>query len=306
MHQICDKVLMVRPAAFGANPETAASNAFQASGESGTPADVQQRALEEFDDMVTDLRAAGIEVVVETDTSLPPKPDAIFPNNWFSTHADGKLVLYPMCSQIRRQERRMEIVDRIRKEIPVKTIWSLADKELEDRFLEGTGSMVLDRENRVCYACASVRTHKDLLETFCREMHYRLCYFRAYDMDDQPIYHTNVLMAVGLDFAVICLEAIHDPVDRNQVEAYLTEAGKLIVPITKKQMHAFAGNMLQLRNKRGEAVLVMSEQAHRVLRSEQLKTLSEGTNLLAVKIETIETYGGGSARCMMAELFSSQ
>ncbi len=301
--QITDTILMVRPAAFGFNPETAANNAFQIDDPSLSVQERRQRALAEFDAFVARLREAGIRVIVVEDTAAPVKTDAVFPNNWISTHGNGTLITYPMYSPVRRRERREAIVDQLRKEFQVLDRIHLEENELTDRFLEGTGSLILDREYRIAYACLSERTDEKLLRQFAGQMNYEIVAFTALDGAGQPIYHTNVMMALGETFVVVCLESIRQVGEQDVLLKKFAATKKEVIAISLDQMNAFAGNMLQVRNGQGKTFLVMSQQAYDSLRPDQIETIERHTTILSSPLPTIETYGGGSARCMMAEIF---
>lgn len=306
MQQITDTLLMVRPAHFGFNAQTADNNAFQTNDTSLTPVEISRRAIEEFDQFVATLRAAGVEVLVVADTPEPVKHDAVFPNNWFSTHADGKLITYPMYAAMRQLERRDDILAQLTQQYGYTQRLHLEAAEAEGRYLEGTGSLILDRDHHIVYACKSVRTDEALLHELAQAIGYRAVAFDAVDRQGQPIYHTNVMMALGTTFCVICLDTIADATERRHVTDTLSATGKAIVDISLAQMESFAGNMLHVKNKAGEPYLVMSEQAYRSLTPEQVAVLEGHTQLLYSPIPTIETYGGGSARCMMAEIFPAR
>lgn len=301
--QITDTILMVRPANFGYNTETAGNNAFQTNDNSLSGKEINTRAQAEFDAFVAKLRAVGVEVIVVEDSEAPLKHDAIFPNNWFSTHEDGSLITYPMYAPMRRLERREDVVDQLTRDFGYDKHIRLEKRELSERFLEGTGSMILDRDNKIVYACRSIRTDEGLMDEFTLWMGYEKVLFESYDMNGLPIYHTNVMMALGVNFCVICLDTITDAVQRREVTDKLTQTGKDIISITRKQMNAFAGNMLQVRGADEQTYLVMSSQAYNSLTPEQIIQLELHTKLLHSSLDTIESYGGGSARCMMAEIF---
>jgi hypothetical protein len=299
--QITDTLLMVRPVRFGFNPQTAANNAFQSP--EANVADPQEAALAEFDAFVGILRAAGVRVIVVSDRPEAPQPDSIFPNNWFSTHASGQVFLYPMFAPNRRAERRLDILQELTMThgLDLGLIVDLSANELRDRFLEGTGSMVLDRVTRRIYACRSVRTDELLVKEFAATFGYGLELFDATDADGQPIYHTNVLMHVGDKLAVICLEAIAEN-QREPLCRALEADNKQIIPIRREQMVHYAGNMLEVRG--GDtAYTVMSQQALDSLDETQRQAIELFTPILASPLDTIERLGGGSARCMMAEVF---
>ena len=301
--QLASTVMMIRPARFESNPLTSASNRFQGKS-SSSPEEQHAIALREFDGLAAALRDAGIEVIVVDDTDEPHTPDAIFPNNWISMHADGRVVMYPMEAENRRTERRSDIVDYLNKHAhrQVTEVVDLSAHEDAGHFLEGTGSMVLDRTNRVAYACISSRTHLDPLGEFAQRMGYDVVAFDAVDSGGVPIYHTNVLMNVGEQLAVICAEAIPRVEQRNAVLARLRETGHDILELTRAQLGAFAGNMLELRNNNGERVLAMSQQAYDSLNEEQRATLAANARIVRAPIDNIESSAGGSVRCMLAEV----
>ena len=300
VQQTTDTVLMVRPVAFGFNEETAVNNAFQKQGEADN---IPELARKESDDYIELLRENGINVVAVEDTPEPHTPDSVFPNNWFSTHEDGTLVLYPMFAENRRLERSPEVLDAIRENFDIKRTVDLTHYEEEGLFLEGTGSMILDRVHKIVYACESPRTNKIVLEDFCRQLGYSPVLFEAVDADGTQIYHTNVMMNVGTEISVVCMEAIADPDQRAMVRESLEKTGKRIVEITFDQMNHFAGNMLEVRNKDGEPCLIMSLAAYKSLTDEQIKLLESKMKLITPALDCIEENGGGSARCMIAELF---
>jgi hypothetical protein len=297
--QTTSHILMIRPVSFGYNAETAVNNAFQVQ---SNEENVQQKARQEFDDFVTVLQNNGVDVTVVEDTALPHTPDSIFPNNWVSFHNDGTLLLYPMYAVNRRAERKEHVLEKINGKFAIKKKIDLSNYEEKDIFLEGTGSMVLDRDNRIAYACISPRTDEKILADFCRQMNYTPVAFAATDGNGQAIYHTNVLMCVADSYVVICLESIADPEQHKLVSETIINSNKRIIPITLHQMNHFAGNMLQLENKNGEKLLVMSSQAYESLTTEQLQELKRYNRVIHSPLTTIETNGGGSARCMIAEV----
>lgn len=301
--QLASAVLMIRPARFESNPMTAASNVFQGQN-SATPAAQQVAALREFDGLVKELRDAGIHVVVVDDTPEPHTPDSIFPNNWVSFHADGKVLMYPMEAPNRRTERRTDIIDKLGSELgfQVREVIDLSGHEDEGHFLEGTGSMVLDRVNKVAYACLSSRTQLDPLGDFAQRMGYEVVAFDAIDRRGVPIYHTNVLMNVGETIAVICLDAIPQEAQRHAVLDRLQNSGRQVVNLSFDQLDAFAGNMLELRNEHGERVLAMSSQAWESLDEDQRDVLGANRKIVSAAIDNIESSAGGSVRCMLAEI----
>lgn len=298
--QTTSHLLMIRPVNFGFNADTATNNAFQVHGhEEGA----QEKALAEFDGFVEKLRAADVDVTVVNDTPSPHTPDSIFPNNWISFHDDGTVVLYPMFAPNRRLERKPQVIEEIGRKFAIARTVDMSASEKDGIFLEGTGSMVLDRENNIAYACLSARTDKDLLQEWCRKAQCAAMVFDAVDGKGDPIYHTNVMMCVADRYVVICLDSIPDMAQRNAVAACIEDTGKRIIPISLEQMNHFAGNMLQVQNAKGEKLLVMSSQAYRALTPEQVELLGSYNRILHSTLETIEANGGGSARCMMAEVF---
>jgi hypothetical protein len=301
--QIASSVLMIRPAQFESNPLTAESNRFQGKS-SAIPAEQHRAALGEFDALAEALRQAGVEVIVVEDTPEPHTPDSIFPNNWVSFHADGRVVLYPMEAENRRTERRPDIVEMLDANcgFHVSEIVDLTSHEAEGQYLEGTGSMVLDRVNRVAYACLSSRTNLDALGDFAQRMDYDLVAFDAVDRDGEPIYHTNVVMNIGEELAVVCAETIVRDDQQKAVLTRLQETGHEVVTIDADQLEAFAGNMLELRSEAGNRLIVMSQQARASLLDAQLERLQRNGDVVSVPIETIEAASGGSVRCMLAEI----
>lgn len=295
-------VLMIRPVRFMGNPQTSASNVFQQLG-ALSQEEAQRLARAEFDALVTALSEAGVRVHVVDDTPEPHTPDSIFPNNWVSFHADGTVVLYPMMAENRRLERRLDILDALQaKGFSIRRIVDLSSSEQHGKFLEGTGSLVLDRINRVAYACLSPRTDTDVLARFANELGYELEVFEAIDAAGVPIYHTNVLMWIGERVAAVCAESIRGDA-RTRVCRRLRDSGREVVELDAQQMHAFAGNMLELRTERGERVLAMSTTAHDALNADQRERLSTHfAEFVKVPIPTIERLGGGSIRCMLAEI----
>ncbi len=300
-------ILMIRPSNFGFNVETAANNAFQVQDDQMSPEAMRQQAISEFDEMVKRLRAAGVQVMVAKDSLRPVKPDAIFPNNWVSFHQEGFVVTYPMFAPTRRKERRRQVIDLVLKAgFQSNHRVNLEFNEKRNRFLEGTGSIIFDHQYQLAYACLSQRTDASLLDDLCAEIGYTSVVFHAVDAAGQDIYHTNVMMALGETFVVICMGSVRDAQERAMLEQKFKETGKTIVDISLDQMNHFAGNMLQVRNTEGQTFLVMSEQAFKILSNEQVAVLEKHTQLLHSPLYTIEKYGGGSARCMMAEVFLPQ
>lgn len=293
---------MVRPASFGFNEETAANNYFQSNPEMGRE-ELQQKALEEFDSMVETLRSHQIEVLVIEDTKEPPKPDAIFPNNWLSTSPAGVVAVFPMYAPNRRAEKRDDILNQLAKKFIIKSLQDWSEYEAEGRFLEGTGSMVIDHDNKMIYAAVSERTNLSVLEKYSATNGYQAIVFLATDKEDHPVYHTNVVMALGEGFCVLCEESIEEEWELIAVRQLLESTGHIIIPISRDQMYAFAGNMLQVKNTKGEKLIVLSQTALRSLKKEQKEKLELFAKLLPVAVPLIEQVEGGSVRCMMAEIF---
>ena len=297
MQQQSDAVFMMRPAAFDFNPETAPSNAFQQEGDS---THVLEKVCAEFDAMVARLRENGIHVFVFEDTLLPKKPDAIFPNNWISLHHDGRVVLYTMLAKNRRTERRIDILEKIQTDFVIKQLIDISDGETEEVFLEGTGSIVFDHQKKIAFACRSPRTNENLLKKLCAEVGYTAHCFDAFDSAGKAIYHTNVLMAIGKNWSVCCLDSVHEK-DRERLKNQLENNGSL-VEISFEQMNHFAGNMLGLSSASGDFI-VLSQSAFDALNMQQKEQLKRAAKLLPIAIPTIEKHGGGSVRCMLAEVF---
>ncbi len=295
-------VAMVRPAAFGFNLETAASNSFQQ--ELKVSADeILERAIEEFDNAVHVLRSNDIAVYIVEDTLVPTKPDAVFPNNWISFHPDGTLILYPMEAVNRRCERRLEVVLELQQKFNFEKILDLSHFESQNLFLEGTGSVVFDHENKVAFAAISSRTSEVVFQELCKQIQYSPFTFAAFDESSQPIYHTNVVMFMGHDFVVVCLECLSDEQSRELFVNEVSRLGKSVLEISVAQMNAFAGNMLLLRDGRNNNKLVLSETAYQSLTIAQIDFLKQRVGFIRFNIPVIETIGGGSARCMLAEVF---
>lgn len=304
--QTSKTILMVRPASFGFNPETAENNFYQQN-DARSLSEIQALAQREFDGFVALLRDQGVRVLVIEDTVEPRKTDAVFPNNWFSTHPDGKVILYPMFSPNRRLERRKDIMESlINLDFQVNEIIDLSFFEQSGQFLEGTGSMVMDHSARVIYACFSERTHPVPLDYVSKLLGYSMIGFDAVQEIQgkvSPIYHTNVMMHIGTDLAVVCLESIPKTAERQKVQDSLTQSGKKVIPITAKQKFNFAGNMLEVSNDGGEKFTVMSQAALDSLNVGQIQQIEKYTTIISPQIPTIEKLGGGSARCMLAEIF---
>ncbi len=297
---------MIRPVRFRMNEQTAVNNYFQKELKNTLPETVNAQAQKEFDTFVEKLKAVGVNVIVVDDTLDPDTPDSIFPNNWVSFHQNGNVALYPMFSENRRQERREDILQLLEeKGFDVQYVIDYTSAEEDDVFLEGTGSMIFDRESRKAYCALSPRADEDLFIEFCEDFEFTPVVFKSYqNVENQrlPIYHTNVMMCIAKDFAVICLDSIDDKNERKNVVNHLKEDGKEIIAITEKQMHEFAGNMLQVQAKDKE-YLVMSSTAYHSLTDEQIQKIEQYCEILHSSLNTIEVCGGGSARCMMAEVF---
>jgi hypothetical protein len=291
---------MIRPVNFGFNAETAVNNAFQ---KAGPGMAVQNNAQQEFDNFVSLLQSNGVDVLVVEDTPEPHTPDSIFPNNWISFHHNGTICLYPMFAHNRRQERKSQVMERVKQSFTITNTVDLTGYENNNLFLEGTGSMVLDRDHHIAYACLSPRTNQQVLTDFCNKMNYRPVLFVSVDDTGKAIYHTNVMMCVADRYVVICLESLPDLQERQLVQDTIRATNKELVQISFDQMNHFAGNMLQVQNNKGEQLLVMSTQAYNSLNEQQVHTLQQYNRIVHAPLTTIETNGGGSARCMMAEIF---
>jgi hypothetical protein len=299
---IASTILMIRPAAFGFNEETAANNFFQ-SNPTISQEQLQQRALQEFNNMVQALKSHDINVVVIDDTREPVKPDAIFPNNWLSTSPEGIISVFPMYAPNRRTEKRKDILKILKDQFIIKDVHDWSKFEEEERFLEGTGSMVIDHDNKMIYAAISERTNIQTLEKFALANGFQAIVFIATDKNSRVIYHTNMMMSLGEDFTILCEEAIDEEWELIAVRQLLESTGHTIIAITREQMQAFAGNMLLIKNNNEERFLVISQTAFDSLRKEQLRMLEAYAELLPIAVPTIEEVEGGSVRCMMAEIF---
>lgn len=306
MQQTTDTILMIRPVNFRMNEQTAVNNYFQEDLDLKN-AEINTKAQEEFDAFVIKLRAVGINVIVENDDKLMDTPDSLFPNNWVSFHGNGDVAKYPMFAENRRRERRDEVFIRLEKEgFKIENIIDYTSAEHEGVFLEGTGSILMDRVNRKAYCALSPRADEELFIEFCEDFEYTPVIFTANQTVDGKrleIYHTNVMMCLAENFAVICLDTIDDKKERKNVVKHLKQDKKEVISITEGQMHQFAGNMLQLRGANNQRYLVMSETAYSSLTPNQIKSIEKHCPIIYSSLETIETCGGGSARCMMAEVF---
>ena len=306
MRQITNTILMVQPVAFRYNEQTAINNYYQKVLDGLSSDQIQKNALSEFNNFVDKLRSKGIDVVIVEDAKHPDTPDSIFPNNWVSFHESGNVAIYPMCAENRRDERREDILDILvdNYNFEINYIKDFTEFEDHDKYLEGTGSMVLDRENKICYAAISVRTDEQAVLQWCDVFDYTPVCFTAnqhVDGERMVIYHTNVMMCVADKYVIICLETIDDKDERKWIKGSLEDSGKEIIEITEDQKHRFAGNMLQLMG--DEKYLVMSKSAHESLTEIQIERIEKYNPIISSSLDTIEACGGGSARCMMAEIF---
>ena len=307
MNQITNTILMVRPVSFRTNEQTAVNNYYQKVLDSLTPETIQFKALQEFDDYVSKLKEIGIEVIVINDTKEFDTPDSIFPNNWISFHENGDVGLYPMFAENKRLERREDIFEVLEDlGFIIENIIDYTAAEEEELFLEGTGSLLLDRQNKKAYCALSPRTEEDLFIEFCEDFEYTPVPFVSYQTVNNkrlPIYHTNVIMCMGEKFSVICLDSIDDKKERKNVLKHLKEDGKEVINISEEQVNNFAGNILQVIGKNDERYIIMSKSAHESLTKQQINQLKKHGNILSSSLDTIEACGGGSARSMMAEVF---
>lgn len=302
--QTTDTLLMIEPVAFGYNAQTAKNNYFQINSEN---AETQTKALAEYTAFVEKLRTKGINIISIKDTIEPHTPDSIFPNNWVSFGRDGRVVLYPMFAQNRRDERRLDIIEQVKKQgFEVKEIVDFTSSENQDKFLEGTGSMIFDHENKIAYGSVSLRLDEALFREYCGQFGFTPVVFHSFQTaggERLPIYHTNVMMCVADKFVIICLTCIDDENERKNVINAIQNSGKEIVEISETQMQNFAGNMLQVQNNEGKKFLVMSQSAYQALTPEQVANIEKHCEIIYADLTTIETNGGGSARCMLAEVF---
>ena len=304
--QLTNTVLMVRPVRFRMNEQTVVNNYFQEEMDLKND-EINLKAQQEFDALVDKLCAVGVKVIVVSDVYEQNTPDSVFPNNWITFHQNGDVAIYPMFAENRRRERREDILDKVEAEgFDIENIYDYTDAEKENIFLEGTGAMVLDRVNRKAYCALSPRADEELFIEFCEDFEYTPVIFKAYQQvnnEQLPIYHTNVMMALGVDFAVVCLDTITDKSERKNLLHHLKEDKKEVINITPKQMEQYAGNMLQVQGK-DSTYLVMSDATYNSLTPEQRETIEKHTAIIHSNLETIETCGGGSARCMLAEVFN--
>ncbi len=301
--QATNNILLIRPSNFSFNPETVSTNAFQNEIKTNNNDLIRKNAIEEFNLFAEILKLKGVNVSIFDDTLLPAKPDAIFPNNWATFHSDGTVILYPMFAPNRRQERRQDILDSLKQNFKITNIIDFSNYEKENKFLEGTGSIVFDHENKIAYACLSSRTDKELFIKVSDLLQYQPVYFHASDKNGKEIYHTNVMMCIGEKFAIVCMDSITNEEEKEKVVTSLSRTGHQLIDITFEQINNFAGNMLALCTKENKNILVLSQCAFDSLSEIQKKELLKYTELVPISIKTIETIGGGSARCMIAEVF---
>ena len=302
--QVTSQLLMVRPANFSSNKETIETNKFQNDLTADLKENTQNQALREFDKMVKLLRDHGISVIDIDDIKELENTDAVFPNNWVSFHQDNTVVLYPMMARSRRSEKRYDILEYLSKyqSFKIDRIIDMSYLEEENLFLEGTGSMIFDRVNKTVFACKSSRTSLEALEIFCKDMGYNPIVFDAI-IDNYPIYHTNVMMSLGKKTAFLCSESIKDKADNLLIKNYFKDLERKIIEISPEQMNNFAGNVIEVENGKGESHIIMSDSAYKAFDHKQLDSISSVANIIAIPLRTIERYGGGSARCMVAEIF---
>jgi len=304
MKQITNNIMMIEPVSFNYNTETAINNYYQINNTALSKEEIQQKALKEFKEFVSLLRSKNINVIVFKDTENPKTPDSIFPNNWVSFHIDGEIVLYPMYAKNRRLERRNDIIQKLRDDFIVTKINDFSYYENQELYLEGTGSMILDRENKICYAAISDRTNKNIVNDFCNQLNFKPILFTSnQDIRGKrlAIYHTNVMMCITTNFAIVCLDSIDCNEEKDRVIDILNETKKEIISISEEQTNKFAGNMLEVEG--DKKYLVMSKSAYSCLTENQIKKINKYCEILYSDLSTIEDYGGGSARCMMAEIF---
>lgn len=304
MKQITNNIMMIEPVSFNYNTETAINNYYQINNTALSKEEIQQKALKEFKEFVSLLRSKNINVIVFKDTENPKTPDSIFPNNWVSFHIDGEIVLYPMYAKNRRLERRNDIIQKLRDDFIVTKINDFSYYENQELYLEGTGSMILDRENKICYAAISDRTNKNIVNDFCNQLNFKPILFTSNQYvrgKRLAIYHTNVMMCITTNFAIVCLDSIDCNEEKDRVIDILNETKKEIISISEEQTNKFAGNMLEVEG--DKKYLVMSKSAYSCLTENQIKKINKYCEILYSDLSTIEDYGGGSARCMMAEIF---
>ena len=304
--QITNTVLMVRPVRFRMNEQTVVNNYFQEEMDLKNE-EINRQAQQEFDGLVQKLHEVGVKVIVIDDIYEQNTPDSVFPNNWITFHQNANVAIYPMFAENRRRERREDILEKVEAEgFDIENVYDYTEAEKENIFLEGTGAMILDRVNRKAYCALSPRADEELFIEFCEDFEYTPVLFTAYQQVNgkaMPIYHTNVMMALGVNFAIVCLDTITDKKERKNLLNHLKEDNKEVINITIQQMHQYAGNMLQVQGK-DSTYMVMSDTAYNALTPQQISTIEKYTHIIHSNLETIETCGGGSARCMLAEVFN--
>ncbi len=297
-----NSILLIKPSNFQFNQQTESSNLFQQQ-LLESKEDIIKKAQNEFNLLAQELEQKGIDVTIIQDSNEPQKPDAVFPNNWISFHENGEIVLYPMMAENRRLERRTEIIDQLSLKFIINQTIDLSYFEQDSKFLEGTGSVILDRKYQKAFASLSPRTNKEVLYQLCEEIGYLPIFFSALDEGGNEIYHTNVMMCLGTDFAVVCLSSISDEQDKKNLIYELEKGGREIIDIDFTQMKNFAGNMLELKDNEGKPLIILSQSAHNSLHESQISKLQKHGKLIPINVNTIETVGGGSVRCMIAEIF---
>ena len=298
-------LLLVRPASFAYNSETASSNAFQHKGEHDGE-QIRQQALLEFNQAITLLQQLNIPLVIVEDTAVPKKPDALFPNNWISTHPNGWIITYPMMAESRRNERREDIIKLLKLKYAVNKVWDISGAEWDNKYLEGTGSIVFDHDHKLAYACRSSRTNEVVLNELCKQIEYQSIVFDSLDESESPIYHTNVMMWIGEKMAAVCIDSLRSEQDQDNVLDRLSQSNHKIIAISYDQMKAFAGNMFEIKNAEGQPFLLMSQTAYQTLLPGQINEMSKHAEPIIVSIDTIEKYGGGGIRCMVAGIYLPQ
>ena len=305
LRQFSSHIMMVRPVRFAYNTQTAEDNAFMHKVKSLDSAEIQTKALAEFEMFVAKLKEVGIRLTIFDDRPEPHTPDSIFPNNWISFHQNEKIIIYPIKAENRRLEKRKDIVETLSKLYPNPEVIDWGEFEEKELFLEGTGSLVLDRYHEIAYACISQRTHQEVLDAFCQLTGYKPVAVHGFDQDGEEIYHTNVMMGLGIGFAVVCLDAVRDPEEKLLLQNSLESTGFEIIPLTFHQMNNFAGNLLQVMAEDGTPYVILSQRAYDSLTDSQLAVMRRNSKVLPVPLDIIEVIGGGSVRCMMTEIFES-
>ncbi|MEZ4851789.1 MAG: arginine deiminase-related protein [Bacteroidia bacterium] len=305
LRQFSSHIMMVRPVRFAYNTQTAEDNAFMHKVKSLDSAEIQTKALAEFEMFVAKLKEVGIRLTIFDDRPEPHTPDSIFPNNWISFHQNEKIIIYPIKAENRRLEKRKDIVETLSELYPNPEVIDWSEFEEKELFLEGTGSLVLDRYHEIAYACISQRTHQEVLDAFCQLTGYKPVAVHGFDQDGEEIYHTNVMMGLGIGFAVVCLDAVRDPEEKAMLQNSLESTGFEIIPLTFHQMNNFAGNLLQVMAEDGTPYVILSQRAYDSLTDSQLAVMRRNSKVLPVPLDIIEVIGGGSVRCMMTEIFES-